>query len=45
MARELAGSQDAVERFLNWRLPPAHNAENEDVPDDEAVNDLIEDSD
>jgi hypothetical protein len=32
-ARQLAGGQDAVERFLNWRLPPAGSAKNEDPAD------------
>jgi hypothetical protein len=35
-ARELAGGQDAVDRFLKWNLPPGSQAEEEDSITDEA---------
>jgi hypothetical protein len=30
-ARELAGGQDAADRFLKWKLPPSSEAEDEDT--------------
>jgi hypothetical protein len=38
-ARELAGAQDAVDRFLKWKLPAADRAEDEDAAGDERNND------
>ncbi|MBA2305830.1 MAG: hypothetical protein H0W08_24800 [Acidobacteria bacterium] len=34
-ARELAGGQDAVDRFLKWKLPSGSASEDEDVVADE----------
>ena len=39
VARELAGGQDAIVRFLKWRLPPRSKAEDEDDLADAAHND------
>jgi hypothetical protein len=38
-ARELLGGQDAVDRFLQWKLPPGSEAEDEDAVADEAGDD------
>jgi hypothetical protein len=32
-ARALAGGQDAVDRFLSWKLPPGDEAQDEDAAD------------
>lgn len=42
-ARELTGGQDAVDRFLKWKLPPAVNAEDDDAVVDEASDDVDDD--
>ena len=34
-ARALAGGQDAVDRFLHWKLPPGDDAPDEDAPYDD----------
>ncbi len=44
-ARELAGGQDAVDRFLKWKLPPSGEAEDEDVVADEAGDDPDDEDD
>jgi hypothetical protein len=33
-ARALAGGQEAIDRFLNWKLPPSDDAQDEDAADD-----------
>ena len=42
---ELAGSQDAVDRFLKWKLPPGSEAEDENGVVDEAGDDLDDEDD
>ncbi len=37
IARKLTGGQDAVDRFLKWKLPSGSEAEDEDTVDDEAA--------
>jgi len=44
-ARELAGGQDAVDRFLKWKLPPGSEAEDEDAVADEAGDDPDDEDD
>jgi len=34
-ARALAGGQDAIDRFLNWKLPPGDEAQDEDAADND----------
>jgi hypothetical protein len=47
-ARELAGGQDAVDRFLKWKLPPAVTAEDVDdvgdEPDDDVDDDFVDEN-
>jgi hypothetical protein len=38
-ARALAGGQDAVERFLNWKLPPGDEVEHQDADGDDGGGD------
>lgn len=42
-ARELTGAQDAVDRFLKWKLPQAINADAEDTLANEAADDIDDD--
>lgn len=44
VARELTGGQDAVDRFLKWKLPPGGKAEGEDALAD-AAHDDVDDED
>ena len=44
-ARELAGGQDAVDRFLKWKLPPESEEEDEDVVADQAGDHLDDEDD
>lgn len=41
-ARALAGGQDAIERFLNWKLPPGDEAQDEDAPDNDRDDDVVD---
>jgi hypothetical protein len=36
MARALAGGEDVIARFLNWKLPPADKAHDGDAVGDDA---------
>jgi len=38
-ARALAGGQDAVDRFLKWKLPPGDDVQDEDAADDDGDDD------
>jgi hypothetical protein len=43
-ARALAGGQDAVARFLNWKLPPCDDVQDEDdAGDDDSDDDVVND--
>ena len=44
-ARELAGGQDAVDRFLKWKLPTDSEEEDEDVVADQAGDHLDDEDD
>jgi GTP1/Obg family GTP-binding protein len=44
VARELTGGQDAVDRFLKWKLPSGGKAEDEDALAD-AAHDDVDDED
>ena len=44
-ARELAGGQDAVDRFLKWKLPSGSEARDEDVVANETGEDFDDEGD
>jgi hypothetical protein len=41
-ARALAGGQDAIDRFLKWKLPPGDDVLDEDAADDDG-DDVVDD--
>jgi hypothetical protein len=42
-ARALAGGQDAIDRFLNWKLPPGDEAQDEVAADNDGDDDDVVD--